>query len=81
MGWIVYSKPTGEQLMYYDTERKARARVTGHNKKLLWDRLKNTNERDSATEWAHCDWSSYEEIYQRYYAENKSYIIARGRWR
>jgi hypothetical protein len=74
MGWIVYSETFGI-VRYYDTEKKAKAQVTGRNKKLFLDVLRNGKDKyDSRSSWAYCSWQDYEEIYKEFYARNKSHI-------
>jgi hypothetical protein len=82
MGWVVFSKKEGEMFRYYDTEQKARAQVTGHNKKLFLDTLRNGHDRyESRCEWAYCAWHDYEEVYKEYYTKNKGNLLARSAWR
>lgn len=79
MGWIVYSKKTNELLRYYDTESKARAQVTGHNKKAVWVMLSRPNSLKE--EWAYCEWNEYEEIFKQYYQQQKPYMLQRSSYR
>ena len=79
MGWIVYSKKTNELLRYYDTESKAQAQVTGHNKKAVWSIL--TRPGSQKEEWACCDWREYEKVFQDYYKINKPYLLQRSSYR
>jgi hypothetical protein len=79
MGWIVYSKKNYELLRYYDTESKAQAQVTGHNKKAVWYMLSRPNSEKE--EWACCEWNEYEEIFKQYYQQQKPYMLQRSSYR
>lgn len=79
MGWVVYSKSNNEMLRYYDTESKARAQVTGHNKKAVWHML--TRHNSAKEEWACCEWSEYESVFQQYYKHNRAYMLQRSAYR
>lgn len=79
MGWIVYSKKDLELLRYYDTESKAQAQVTGHNKKAVWYALTRGDSRKE--EWACCSWSEYESLFQQYYKHNQAYMLQRSSYR
>lgn len=79
MGWVVYSKATNEMLRYYDTESKAQAQVTGHNKKAVWHML--TRPSSSKEEWACCEWLEYESVFQQYYKHNRAYMLQRSAYR
>jgi hypothetical protein len=77
MGFVVYSKTDGEMLRYYDSESKAKAQVTGHNRKIIVEALKGS---EFVKEWALCEWTEYEQIYARYYNANKWYMLSRSNW-
>ena len=77
MGYVVYSKRDGEMLRYYDVESKARAQVTGHNRKAIIDALKGN---EYVKEWDLCEWTEYEQIYAQYYNRNKMYLLSRSSW-
>jgi hypothetical protein len=62
MGFVVYSKRDGEFLRYYDTESKARAQVTGHNRKAIFQALRGN---EYVKEWDLCAWADYEPRYMR----------------
>lgn len=79
MGWIVYSKEDLELLRYYDTESKAQAQVTGHNKKAVWHTLIHPDSRKE--EWAYCEWKDYEAVFNDYYQKNKAYMLTRSSYR
>lgn len=79
MGWVVYSKQNNEMLRYYDTESKAQAQVTGHNKKAVWYMLTST--RGSKEQWACCSWSDYETQFKLYYEHSKAYMLQRSSYR
>jgi hypothetical protein len=81
MGWVVYLEKSGEILRYYDVESKARSQVTGHNKKLFWARLKSTQGRDYKEQWAHCNWQDYENIFKKYYQDQKPYMLQKSKYR
>jgi hypothetical protein len=81
MGWVVYSEKSGEILRYYDIESKAQSQVTGHNKKLFWARLKSTQGRDYKEQWAHCNWQDYENIFKKYYEDQKPYMLQKSKYR
>jgi hypothetical protein len=75
MGFVVYSRRDGEMLRYYDVESKARAQVTGHNRKAIIEVLKGN---EYVKEWDLCEWAEYEQIYAEHYAANKYYFLARS---
>jgi hypothetical protein len=75
MGFVVYSKTDGEMLRYYDNRSKAQAQVTGHNRKAIMEALKG---KEYVREWGLCEWTEYEEIYARHYADNKYFYLARS---
>lgn len=75
MGWIVYDKTDGELLRYYDRESKAKAQVTGHNRKAIMDALRGYSR---TTEWDFCEWSDYEKIFAEYYTKNKWHMLQRS---
>jgi hypothetical protein len=77
MGYVVYSKRDGEMLRYYDVESKARAQVTGHNRKAIIEVLKGN---EYVKEWDLCKWDDYEQVYARYYNANKYYLLSRSNW-
>jgi hypothetical protein len=77
MGYVVYSKKDGEMLRYYDVESKARAQVTGHNRKAIIDALKGN---EYVKEWVLCEWAEYEQVYAQYYSANKMYLLSRSNW-
>jgi hypothetical protein len=77
MGFVVYSKRDGEMLRYYDVESKARAQVTGHNRKAIIDALKGN---EYVKEWDLCEWAEYEQVYAQYYNANKAYLLSRSHW-
>ena len=77
MGYVVYSKKDGEMLRYYDVESKARAQVTGHNRKAIIDALKGN---EYVKEWDLCEWTEYEQVYAEYYNRNKMYLLSRSNW-
>ena len=77
MGYVVYSKKDGEMLRYYDVESKARAQVTGHNRKAIIDALKGN---EYVKEWDLCEWTEYEQVYAQYYNRNKMYLLSRSSW-
>ena len=77
MGYVVYSKRDGEMLRYYDVESKARAQVTGHNRKAIIDALKGN---EYVKEWDLCEWTEYEQVYAQYYNANKGYLLSRSNW-
>ena len=79
MGWVVYSKKTNELLRYYDTESKAHAQVTGHNKKAVWTVLTRPN--SVKEEWACCNWVEYEAMFNDYYKNNRPYMLQRSSYR
>lgn len=79
MGWVVYSKKNYELLRYYDTESKAQAQVTGHNRKALWSVLSRLNSEKE--EWAYCEWAEYETEFKRYYELNRPYMLQRSSYR
>lgn len=79
MGWVVYSKKNHDMLRYYDIESKARAQVTRHNKKAVWNMLIYPNKHYE--EWAFCAWAEYETEFQRYYQHHKSYMLQRSSYR
>jgi len=62
-------------LRYYDTESKARAQVTGHNRKVIIEALKGA---EYVKEWDLCAWSDYEQVYAQHYANNKWYYLHRS---
>jgi hypothetical protein len=79
VGWVVYSKKTNELLRYYDTESKAQAQVTGHNKKAVWYALTRTDSQKE--EWACCEWGEYETVFKGYYEHQKAYMLQRSSYR
>ena len=80
MGWVVFCKRDGEMLRYYDTESKARAQVKGHNKKLSWAVLTNTN-RMERREWDCCEWGEYEKVFNDHYQLNRGYWLQRSSYK
>ena len=77
MGFVVYSKQDGEFLRYYDTESKARAQVTGHNRKAIIQVLKGD---EYVKEWDLCAWVDYETIHAAHYAAHKWHYLNRSNY-
>lgn len=77
MGFVIYSKPTGEVLRYYDSASKAQAQVTGHNRKAVMEALKGYTH---LKEWAMCEWSAYEQVFAQRYASQKCYFLSRSEY-
>ena len=75
MGFVVYSKQDGEMLRYYDTESKARAQVTGHNRKIIIEALKGD---EYVKEWDLCEWAEYEQVYAEHYNAYKNYYLSKS---
>lgn len=78
MGFVVYSKRDGEMLRYYDTESKARAQVTGHNRKAVVEALKG---EEFVNEWDMCSWVEYEQVWAQHYDSHKWYYLNRSNFR
>jgi hypothetical protein len=75
MGFVVYSKRDGEMLRYYDTESKARAQVTGHNRRAIVKALKGD---EYVHEWDMCEWAEYEQVWAQHYDSHKWYYLNRS---
>ena len=74
MGWVVYDKTDGKLLRYYNQASKAKAQVTGHNRKAIMDGLRGRR----GIEWDFCEWSDYEKVFAEYYTKNKWYMLDRS---
>ena len=75
MGFVVYCIASGELMRYYDTESKAQAQVTGHNRKAIIATLKGD---EYAREWKCCSWEDFEQVFNAEYQAHKWYYLNRS---
>ena len=75
MGFVVYSKRDGELMRYYDVESKARAQVTGHNRKIIIKALKGD---EYVKEWGYCSWEEFEQVFSQEYQAHKWHYLNRS---
>lgn len=77
MGFVVYTKPTGEMLRYYDNRSKAQAQVTGHNRRAVIQALRGD---EYVKEWELCECRDYEQVYAEYCTAHKWHFLNKSNW-